>query len=123
HVLSAGHERVMFLGGQDGFTTSDPRVAGWRRALADRGITPGPEVLQQGSFGTNFGYDRMRELLKAGPLKATAIVASDDGCAAGAMMAMREAGLRVPEDVSIVGYDDVPMAAHMWPPLTTVRIP
>lgn len=123
HVLSAGHERIMFLGGIPGFTTGDPRVAGWRRALTDRGITPGPDLLQQGSFGTNFGYDRMRELLKQGPLKATAIVASDDNCAAGAIMAMHEAGLRIPEDVSIVGYDDVPMAAHMWPPLTTVRIP
>lgn len=123
HVLSAGHESIMFLGGYEGFTTSDPRVAGWRRALGDRGITPGQELLEQGSFGTNFGYKRIREILKRGKLPATAIVASDDHCAAGAIMALREAGLRVPEDVSIVGYDDVPMAAHMWPPLTTVHIP
>jgi LacI family transcriptional regulator len=123
HLLSAGHERVMFLGGQPGFTTSEPRVAGWRRALNDRGITPTPDLLQQGSHGVHFGYERVQQLLKKKALNATAIFASDDSCAAGAIMAMREGGLRVPEDVSIVGYDDVPMAAHMWPPLTTVRIP
>ncbi|GIH04729.1 LacI family transcriptional regulator [Rhizocola hellebori] len=123
HVLSAGHERVLFLGGVEGFTTSDPRVAGWRRALRDRGITPDKELLQQGSFGTHFGYERTRQLLKRGPLPATAIVASDDGCAAGAVRALREAGLGIPEDVSVVGYDDAPMAAHLWPPLTTVHIP
>jgi LacI family transcriptional regulator len=123
HVLSAGHERVMFLGGVEGFTTSDPRVAGWRRALHDRGITVDKGLLQQGSFGSHFGYERTRQLLSRGPLAATAIVASDDGCAAGAIKALREAGQRIPQDVSVVGYDDVPMAAHLWPPLTTVHIP
>ncbi len=123
HVLSAGHEQIMFLGGVPGFTTSEPRFAGWRRALNDRGIDPGPELFQTGSHGTHFGYERVKELLKRKAFKATAIVASDDGCAAGAMMALREANIKVPDEVSIVGYDDVPMAAHMWPPLTTVRIP
>lgn len=120
HVLSAGHERVMFLGGIPGFTTSDPRVAGYQRALADRGLQP---LVHQGSFGAAFGYAKVHELLRQGPLPVTAIVASDDDCAVGAIMALRENGLRVPEDVSIVGYDDVPMAAHTWPPLTTVHIP
>lgn len=120
HVLSAGHERVMFLGGTPGFTTSEPRIAGYRRAMADRGLEP---LVYQGSLGTAFGHSKIKELLQHGQLPATAIVASDDGCAAGAVAALREAGLRVPVDVSIVGYDDVPMAAHMWPPLTTVHIP
>ena len=120
HVLSAGHERVMFLGGVKDFTTTVPRVAGYQRALADRGLEP---LVYQGSHGTPFGYRMIKELLRDGPLPATAIVAADDGCAAGAVMALREGGLRVPEDISIVRYDDVPMAAHMWPPLTTVHIP
>jgi LacI family transcriptional regulator, galactose operon repressor len=120
HVLSAGHERVMFLGGIPDFTTTVPRIAGYQRALADRGLEP---LVYQGSHGTAFGYTMIKELLPKGPLPATAIVAADDACAAGAIMALREGGLRVPEDVSIVGYDDVPMAAHMWPPLTTVHIP
>ncbi len=120
HILSAGHERVMFLGGQTGYTTSDPRVRGYERAMADRGLKP---LLLQGNFGIHFGYTAIRELLQQGELPCTGIVASDDACAAGAIKALREGGLRVPEDVSIVGYDDVPMAAHMWPPLTTVHIP
>ncbi|WP_117209727.1 LacI family DNA-binding transcriptional regulator [Allorhizocola rhizosphaerae] len=120
HVLSAGHERVMFLGGAPGFTTSDPRVRGYERAMADRGLKP---LLYLGAFGIHFGYATIKRLLQQGPLPCTGIVASDDGCAAGAVKALREAGLRVPDDVSIVGYDDVPMAAHMWPPLTTVHIP
>lgn len=120
HVLSAGHDRVMFLGGIPGFTTSDPRVLGYQRAMADRGLKP---LIYPGAFGTHFGYTTIKQLLQKGKLPATAIVASEDACAAGAVSALREGGLRVPEDVSIVGYDDVPMAAHMWPPLTTVHIP
>ncbi|HEX6683651.1 MAG TPA: LacI family DNA-binding transcriptional regulator [Candidatus Limnocylindrales bacterium] len=120
HLLSAGHERVMYLGGIPGFTTSEPRFVGYQRALADRGLEP---VMYRGLHGTDFGYRTIKGLLQKGPLPATAIAAADDSCAAGAIMALREAGLRVPEDVSIVGYDDVPMAAHMWPPLTTVHIP
>lgn len=120
HVLSAGHERVMFLGGVQDFSSTVPRIAGYRRALADRGL---PSLVYQGAHGTAFGYQTVKKLVHQGPLPATAIVAADDSCAAGAVMALREGGLRVPEDVSVVGYDDVPMAAHMWPPLTTVHIP
>lgn len=120
HVLSAGHERVMFLGGVKDSTTTVPRIAGYVRALADRGLEP---LIRQGSHGTPFGYQMVREILEKGPLPVTAIVAADDACAVGAVMALRENGLRVPEDISIVGYDDVPMAAHLWPPLTTVHIP
>lgn len=120
HVLSAGHERVMFLGGDPGFTTSDARIAGYQRAMTDRGLEP---LIHQGSFGTAFGYTATKELLQGAGVAATAIIAVNDACAAGAIMALREGGLRVPEDVSIVGYDDMPMAAHMWPPLTTVHIP
>lgn len=125
HLLSAGHRRVAFLGGDAGNTTTDDRIAGWRRAHRDWGFDADPELVLPFGGGEVGAYQAVRAHLAAheGRPNFTAALAYDDHIAVGVMKAVREAGLRVPDDLSVVGYDDVPMAAHTAPPLTTVRIP
>jgi LacI family transcriptional regulator len=122
HLLTAGHRKILMVAGPVGLTTSDQRVEGYRTAFAAYGQPIDPALIDHGPWGRDGGYQRMRALLKSGP-EFTAIFAGNDGVAAGAMAALREVGRRVPEDVSIVGYDDVPSAADFNPPLTTVRVP
>jgi LacI family transcriptional regulator len=122
HLLIAGHRRILMVAGPVGLTTSDQRIEGYRSALAAYGRPVDPTLIDHGPWDRDGGYRRMRALLDSGP-EFTAIFASNDGVAAGAIAALREAGRRVPEDVSIVGYDDVPSAPDFNPPLTTVRVP
>lgn len=122
HLITRGHRRILYLGGPPALSTARDRLAGHRRALELRGIDRVPELEQPGAFGRSFGYRRMSELLRGGP-EFTAVFAANDIVAAGAAQALEEAGLRVPEDVSLVGYDDIPVAQELRPRLTTVRIP
>jgi LacI family transcriptional regulator len=122
HLLTAGHRKILMVAGPVGLTTSDQRVEGYRTAFAAYGQPVDPALVHHGPWGRDGGYQRMRALLQSGP-EFTAIFAGNDGVAAGAMAALREVGRRVPDDVSIVGYDDVPSAADFNPPLTTVRVP
>ncbi|WP_307717612.1 LacI family DNA-binding transcriptional regulator [Streptomyces sp. V4I23] len=122
HLLTQGHERILYLGGPPGLSTTLDRLAGHRRALALRGVTPDPELEQPGAFSRAFGMRRTAELLRDG-LEFTAIFAANDIVAAGAAQALEEAGLRVPQDISLVGYDDVPVAQELRPRLTTVHVP
>ncbi|MEU6657985.1 LacI family DNA-binding transcriptional regulator [Streptomyces sp. NPDC046821] len=122
HLLSEGHERILYLGGPPGLSTTRERIAGHRRALEQRGLPRDPELVQPGAFSRQFGHHRMAELLADGP-EFTAVFAANDIVAAGAMQALEEAGLRVPHDISLVGYDDVPVAQELRPRLTTVHIP
>jgi LacI family transcriptional regulator len=89
-------------------------------ALRDRGLVSDPLLIVEGDFTEAGGYRAMQQLLACQP---DAIFAGSDIMAIGAMRALREAGLRVPEDVAVVGFDDVPQAARVEPPLTTVRQP
>jgi LacI family transcriptional regulator len=122
HLLTAGHRRILMFAGPVGLTTSDQRVEGHRTALAAYGRAVDPALIDHGPWDRTGGYQRMRKLLESGP-EFSAVFAGNDGIAAGAMAALREAGRRIPDDVSIVGYDDVPSAADFNPPLTTVRVP
>lgn len=122
HLLMQGHERILYLGGPPKLSTTRDRLAGHRRALELRGVTPDPELTQTGTFSRNFGYRRMAELLQDGP-EFTAVFAANDIVAAGAAQALEEAGVRVPEDISLVGYDDIPVAQELRPRLTTVHVP
>ncbi|MEU6423642.1 LacI family DNA-binding transcriptional regulator [Streptomyces spiralis] len=122
HLLTQGHERILYLGGPPDLSTTRDRLAGYRRALELRGVRPDPALVHTGLFGKSFGYRRMGELLRS-RLEFTAVFAANDIVAAGAAQAMEEAGLRIPDDISLVGYDDVPVAEEMRPRLTTVHIP
>lgn len=122
HLLTAGHRDILMVAGPVGLTTSDQRVEGYRSALTAYGRPVDPAMISHGPWDREGGYQRMRTLIAAGT-RFTAVFAGNDGVASGAMAALREAGLRIPDDVSIVGYDDVPSAVDFHPPLTTVRVP
>ncbi|MBL1119706.1 LacI family DNA-binding transcriptional regulator [Streptomyces sp. 110] len=122
HLITQGHERILYLGGPPGLSTARDRLAGHRRALELRGIARDRELEQPGAFSRAFGYRRMTELLREG-LEFTAVFAANDIVAAGAAQALEEAGVRIPLDMSLVGYDDIPVAQDLRPRLTTVRIP
>ncbi|MGW2229243.1 LacI family DNA-binding transcriptional regulator [Streptomyces formicae] len=122
HLLTQGHERVLYLGGPPNLSTTHDRLAGHRRALALRGAPAAPELVHTGAFSPAFGHRRLAELLAA-KLEFSAVFAANDMVAIGASQAIEEAGLRVPDDISLVGYDDVPAAATLRPRLTTVHVP
>ncbi|WP_049558395.1 LacI family DNA-binding transcriptional regulator [Nonomuraea sp. SBT364] len=121
HLLSAGHRRILFLGRRDGHTTPDSRIAGYRAALADHHVPHDPALEAEGTMERREGHRMVRERLDAGPPDFTAIFACNDLVAAGARQALREHGLSVPGDVSLVGFDDLPPAADI--DLTTVHVP
>jgi LacI family transcriptional regulator len=101
---------------------SRARVDGYRSALAEAGITFDPDLVGTGNFYVEAGYAEGMRLLSA-PERATGIFAGSDMQALGVLRAARELGLRVPDDVSVVGYDDLPIAQWTGPALTTVRQP
>jgi LacI family transcriptional regulator len=98
-------------------------VRGFRRALLDAGLDPHRQILRHGNFAADSGYGLTRELL-AQRHRPTAVLYGNDRMALGAYLALGEAGLRIPEDISVVGYDDQEtLASEIQPPLTTVRLP
>jgi DNA-binding LacI/PurR family transcriptional regulator len=117
HLLDAGHRTVWHVSGPADWFDSQGRIAGWRHALADAGAPAPPLMTADWSAGS--GY-RVGELLARMP-EVTAVFAANDHLALGVMLALHEHGRRVPDDVSVVGFDDVPEAAYFIPPLTTVR--
>ncbi|MEO3751100.1 LacI family DNA-binding transcriptional regulator [Streptomyces sp. B6B3] len=121
-LLAAGHRRVLLFGGDVAFTTSAQRLAGYRRALADYGVSYEKDLVVKAAFDRAGAYLRMRERLAAA-CDFTGVFALTDVVAAGALRALTEAGLQVPGDVSLVGYDDVPPATDLRPLLTTVHVP
>ncbi|MDX3380542.1 LacI family DNA-binding transcriptional regulator [Streptomyces niveiscabiei] len=122
HLLIAGHRRILFLGGERRFSTAEQRRAGFEEALRGHGVAPDAELDVPGPFSRSSGYLRTRDALRAG-VRFTAVFAGTDMVAVGALAALKEAGLKVPEDVSVIGFDDVPFAADLTPGLTTVRVP
>ncbi|WP_412075652.1 LacI family DNA-binding transcriptional regulator [Streptomyces xanthophaeus] len=122
HLLDLGHRRIGILQGLEDALCARARLDGYRAALEGAGITVDPALRQPGDFYYTTGFSGMRNLLAlADP--PTAVFASSDLMALGAYEAIRQAGLRVATDVSIVGFDDVPNSAWASPPLTTVRQP
>lgn len=119
HLLDLGHATVHHLAGPQRWYAAKDRMEGWRAALVAHG-RPVPPVVE-GDWSAASGYAAGRELAADGDL--TAVFVANDDMAIGLIRALAEAGLRVPEDVSVVGFDDVPVAAYVTPPLTTVRQP
>ena len=119
HLLQRGRRRILFLGNPEG-----PEVAlryqGYTQALAAHGLAAEPELLASAHFTVEAAYEAIREELEAG-IAFDAVFAASDVIAIAAIQALAAAGKRVPEDVAVVGYDDVAIAVHANPPLTTVR--
>ncbi|WP_218577169.1 LacI family DNA-binding transcriptional regulator [Phytohabitans rumicis] len=123
HLLSQGHRRIVYLGNvRLNHTTSRDRIAGYTRAHRAYGRPVDPALIVPGEYTEAAGYAGTRRLLADG-VDCTAIFAATDMVAAGVLRALREAAIRVPEEMSVVGYDDIPMSIHLRPALTTVRVP
>jgi DNA-binding LacI/PurR family transcriptional regulator len=117
HLIELGHRRIIHLAGPQDWIEAEARMQGYLREVADAELMVRPPVL--GDWTADFGYRAGRELLAGEDF--TAVFCSNDQMALGLLHSFREAGIRVPEDVSVVGFDDIPDAAHYWPPLTTIR--
>ena len=122
HLLSLGHPRVACIGGPANLRPSRQREAGWRRALAKAAIEPRDDELERGDFGPQGGAAAMGRLL-ASPSPPTAVFVCNDLMAIGALHAAHAAGLDVPGALSVVGFDDIELAAYTMPPLTTIAQP
>ncbi|WP_326731724.1 LacI family DNA-binding transcriptional regulator [Streptomyces phaeochromogenes] len=121
YLLSLGHERIALLGVEP-TTTATERVAGYRHALESRGLPFDPDLVIPGRYDRESGYEMTHELLAKGT-EFTAVFAVTDMIAAGVLKALHKAKIRVPQDVSVVGYDDIPLATDLLPELTTVHVP
>jgi LacI family transcriptional regulator len=120
HLLQLGHRRIGILKGAEGNADASERLRGYRAALVDAGIEPGP-FEAAGAFTEESGFHAARDLLHR-EVAPTAIFAANDAMAIGALSALRDASLHVPDDVALAGFDDIPMARYMDPPLSTVRV-
>lgn len=122
HLLSLGHRRIGFIIGDRSYAASEQRLAGHVRALADAHLPTDAALIRPGKFDFASGEAATDALLSL-PEPPTAIFASSDDMAAGALAAAHRRGLRVPSALSVVGFDDGPTARIVWPALTTVRQP
>ncbi len=122
HLIELGHRRIAFIRGNAYTGQSDLRERGYGAALGEAGLKVDPALVYQGDFSEQSGLEGARHLLDlADP--PTALFVANDGMAHGCLNAIREKGLRVPEDISVIGFDDIPASAMTQPPLTTLRHP
>jgi LacI family transcriptional regulator len=122
HLIQAGHRRIGHIHGQPWMDASRERLRGYRRALAEADILHDPALVRPGNWEPSAGYEGTVALLGlADP--PTAIFCANDLMALGCYEALKEAGLRIPDDVSVIGYDDREIASFLRPPLTTVLLP
>jgi LacI family transcriptional regulator len=122
YLESLGHRRVGFITGPPGFRSAAERSSGFLEALERRGVTLPPELIVEGGYTYESGIACGEALLSRTP-RPTAIFASNDEMAAGVYRAAQRLGLAIPHDLSVIGFDDGPLAARLLPSLTTIRLP
>jgi LacI family transcriptional regulator len=122
HLISLGHRHIAHITGPQRFSDARARVEGFMLAHAQAGLAVDPRLVVEGDFEEKGGVAAMNRLLDGG-VPFTAVVCGNDQMLFGARLALMRRGLRVPEDVSLVGFDDLPIAKYMTPPVTTVRQP
>lgn len=123
HLLDLGHTRIALITNAPlHYTASRDRLQGYREALMARGLPVDEHLIRLGDFRSESGYAAMQSLLNL-PEPPTAVFAASDVVAFGAVSAIKDRGLRIPDDIALVGFDDVPLARYVDPPLTTIRLP
>jgi LacI family transcriptional regulator len=125
HLLELGHRSIGFIQGNADHQDTWDRLAGYKRALQHYGLDFDPTLLRHGVWTSDSGQEHALDLLAKYPEtgQPTAIVATNDEMASGVIQAIRQLGLRCPEDISVVGFDNVPLASQLSPPLTTIHQP
>lgn len=119
HLAAAGHGCIAFLSGPGDNADAEQRRRGYVAAVRRAGGTP---IEIQGNFTEESGYEAAKQFVRLSP-RPTAVFAANDAMAIGALSALSEAGLRVPRDVAVAGFDDIPISRFLSPPLTTVKVP
>jgi LacI family transcriptional regulator len=121
HLLGLGHRHIAIIKGAEGNYDAAERLRGYRAALVEAGVAPSPALEAAGDFNESSGFRATHELLAGSPVP-TAIFAANDSMAIGALSALREAKRRVPDDVAVAGFDDIPLARFLDPPLSSVHV-
>ena len=122
HLVELGHRRIGYINGMEDWIEAQNRLSGYRDVLTEHGLAVDETLIRHGDWGVDSGYEAARELL-ALEERPTAIFAANDMMAMGTIYAIQKAGLDVPTDIAVVGYDDRDFAAWIRPALTTVRMP
>jgi LacI family transcriptional regulator len=122
HLIALGHKLIAFIAGAPGHPDSEERMRGYLSALESAGIAYNPELTVSGEYHEGSGLSAVNLLLK-GAQPFTAIFAANDQMANGAALGLYRSGKRVPQDISLVGFDDLPMSSYATPPLSTVHHP
>lgn len=123
HLIELGHQYIgMITNAPLTYTSAQQRRTGYQQALHGAGLKSDDGLIKEGNYTPASGYHAMIDLLKESP-RPTAVFIASDVVTMGAILAIKRAGLQIPEDIAIVGFDDIPMAEYFDPPLTTVRLP
>ena len=122
HLIELGHRRIAFISGPANNMDADERLAGYRRALEEAAIEADPHLIVEGNYHEASGMMAMNRLFDTHQ-QFTAVFAANDLSAYGARLALYRKGIRVPDDISLVGFDDLPGSSYTTPPLTTIRQP
>lgn len=123
HILSLGHKRVAIITNASlHYTSARQRCDGYCQSLTQAGIPLDRALIKEGNYTPDSGYQAMQELLQQAPDISAVFVASDV-VAMGAIQAIKQAGLRIPQDIALAGFDDIPLARYFDPPLTTISLP
>ena len=122
HLIQMGHKRIGYISGPSSYWSSYDRLMTYRRVLEAEGLEIDESIIHKGDWHVPSGYKAAQEILSTNPLP-TAIVAANDQMAFGAIRAIQDKGLRVPDDIAVVGYDDDEFAKVSNPTITTVRLP
>lgn len=124
HLVKLNHRKIAFIAGPSGLSTSDERIEGYRLAIAEHGIRFEEELIRTADFSIEGGYAAAQQLLhEVGREGFTALAGANDLIALGAIRQFEENGIAVPNDVSVVGFDDIQWLSHLKPALTTVKVP
>ncbi len=122
HIANLGHRRIAHLRGPETFLSAKERLRGFRVGLAEFGLNVEDKYLLTGGYTFESGVERGEQLIEM-EQPPTAVFCGNDEMAVGVYKAARDAGLKIPEDMSVIGFDDSPIAGRIWPTLTSVRLP
>lgn len=123
HLIKLGHRKIVTITGPAGSTTAIDRLEGYNQALRHHGIEVQDDWIIQGNFEFDSGYRAVDKFPEVGPDKVTALFAHNDMMAIGAMKALEEKGLKVPQDIAVMGFDNIPLSSFVTPVLSTVTVP